>query len=149
MGRIGTLALAGALVALAGCSSAVTTPAAQPAPAVVTAPLSLALNPWMSSGESGAATFIPLNSSQTQVQVRFTGQPGPHQGFLHVGSCQHMGAIVARLGTLNVASSGSGALTENVELPLSLLRDGNHFIAFHQANGNPGNAVACTDIPAM
>lgn len=44
---------------------------------------------------------------------------------------------------------GTGTLTANVSLPLSVLRDGNHFIAFHQANGDPGSAVAGTDIPAV
>ncbi len=148
MRRFGLLVLAATLVALAGCSRAVTVSSAQPAAAVAAGSLSLTLNPWMSSGESGTAVFVPISSTVTQVQATLTGMPGPHQGFLHVGSCRNMGAIVARLGALNVMANRTGSLTENVNVPLSVLRDGDHFIAFHQANGTPGNAVACTDIPA-
>ncbi len=148
MRRFGLLVLAATLVALAGCSRAVTVSSAQPAAAVAAGSLSLTLNPWMSSGESGTAVFVPISSTVTQVQATLTGTPGPHQGFLHVGSCRNMGAIVARLGALNVMANRTGSLTENVNVPLSVLRDGDHFIAFHQANGTPGNAVACTDIPA-
>ncbi len=152
MGRIGLLAFAGTVLALAGCSSGVmeTSEAAQPAPFLVAgSPLSLALNAWQGSGESGAVTFTPLTAEETQVQVQLTGTAGPHQGFLHVGSCASMGAVVAKLGALDVDANGTGTLTRNVDLPLSLLRDGNHFIAFHEANGDPGNAVACTDIPGI
>ncbi len=150
MGRMGLLALGCALGALAGCSSGVveTSEAAQPAPFLEVRPLSLALAAWQGSGESGSVTFAPLTPEQTQIQAQLTGKPGPHLGFLHVGSCASMGAVVANLGALNVGANGTGTLTTNVSLPLSLLRDGNHFIAFHQANGSPGNAVACTDIPA-
>ncbi len=150
MGRIGLLALAGTVLALAGCSSGIveTSEAAQPAPFLTEgSPLSMTLSAWQNSGESGAVNFTPLNAEETQVQARLTGTPGPHQGFLHVGSCANMGAVVAKLGALDVDANGTGTLTTNVSLPLSLLRDGNHFIAFHQANGDPGNAVACTDIP--
>ncbi len=151
MGRIGTLALAGAVLALAGCSSGVmeTSEAAQPAPFLAGSPLSLTLSAWQNSGESGSVTFTPLTGEETQVQAQLSGQPGPHQGFLHVGSCANLGAVVAKLGGLTVGANGTGTLTTNVDLPLSLLRDGNHFIAFHQANGDPGNAVACTEIPAQ
>ncbi len=152
MGRIGLLALAGTVLALAGCSSGAmeTSEAAQPAPYLVTgSALSLALNAWQSSGESGSVTFTPLTADQTQVQAQLTGAPGPHQGFLHVGSCANMGEAVAKLGALSVDANHTGSLTATVNLPLSLLRDGNHFIAFHQAKGDPGNAVACTDIPVL
>ncbi len=151
MGRIGLLALAGTVLALAGCSSGVveTSEAAQPAPFLVGSPLSLTLGTWQNSGESGTVNFTPLTAEETQVQAQLTGTPGPHQGFLHVGSCASMGEVVAKLGALTVDANGTGTLTTNVDLPLSLLRDGNHFIAFHQANGDPGNAVACTDIPAQ
>ncbi len=152
MGRIGLWALVASVVALAGCSSGIveTSEAAQPAPFLTTgSPLSLTLGAWQNSGESGSVTFTPLTAEETQIQAQLTGTPGPHQGFLHTGSCAHMGAVVARLGALTVGADGTGTLTTNVSLPLSLLRDGNHFLAFHQANGDPGNAVACTDIPAM
>ncbi len=152
MGRIGLLALAGTVLALAGCSSGIveTSEAAQPAPFLAPgSPFSLTLNAWQGSGESGAVTFTPLTGEETQVQAQLTGMPGPHQGFLHVGSCASMGAVVAKLGALSVGADRTGTLTTNVTLPLSVLRDGNHFIAFHQANGDPGNAVACTDIPTQ
>ncbi len=152
MGRIGLLALAGTVLALAGCSSGIveTSEAAQPAPFLTAgSPLSLTLGAWQNSGESGTVNFTPLTAEETQVQAQLTGTPGPHQGFLHVGSCAAMGAVVARLGALTVGADRSGTLTTNVGLPLSVLRDGNHFIAFHQANGDPGNAVACTDIPTQ
>ncbi len=150
MGRMGVLALGCALVTLAGCSSGVveTSEAAQPAPFLALSPLSLTLNAWQGSGESGSVTLTPLTPEQTQVQAQLTGTPGPHLGFLHTGSCASMGAVVATLGALNVGTNGTGTLTTSVRLPLSILRDGNHFVAFHQASGNPGNAVACTDIPA-
>ncbi len=150
MGRIGMLALGCALGALAGCSSGVveTSEAAQPAPFLELSPFSLALDAWQGSGESGSVTFTPLTPEQTQVQAQLTGKPGPHAGFLHVGSCASMGAVVGSLGALTVGANRTGTLTTNVGLPLSVLRDGNHFIAFHQANGDPGSAVACADIPA-
>ncbi len=149
MGRMGLLALGCARGALAGCSSGVveTSEAAQPAPFLEVRPLSLALAAWQGSGESGSVTFAPLTPEQTQIQAQLTGKPGPHLGFLHAGSCQQMGDVIAQLGALNVAASGTGTLTTTVNVPLSTLRDGHHFIAFHEANGTPGNAVACTDIP--
>lgn len=148
MRRIGALTLAIGLTLLAGCTSAAVQQT-QPAPAAAISGFSLTLNPWQNSGESGQVMLTPVGGTQTQVTVSFTGKSGPHVGFLHSGSCQDMGAVVATLGALDVGASGTGTRTVTVDVPLSTLRDGHHFIAVHEANGTPGNAVACTDIPTQ
>lgn len=147
MGRIGMGALAALAVALAGCVRTVVPEQVLPAPAVLPSSFSLQVMPWLNSGESAQATFIPLTTGQTQIQVQFNGTPGPHMAFLQLGSCEAMGAVVAKMGKVDVGSNGVGTKVVNVDLPISVLRDGNHFIVFHQAHGTPGNPVACTNIP--
>lgn len=111
------------------------------------APVTITLDPWQDSGVSGQVQLMGEGDSTQVISSLSHAKPGQHQGFLHQGSCQKMGKIVARLGAMHVGKDSTGSDTTTAKVKLSMLTDGNHFAAYHEAGGRPGKAVACKEIP--
>lgn len=103
------------------------------------------------SGVTGTATIRGAGMSNSEVRVELTGAPGAgtHQGHIHSGTCESIGAPVFPLEPVIADSSGAGMSTTQVGAQPMTLMDGRHLIAFHAADGEPGEPVVCGEIPMM
>jgi hypothetical protein len=108
----------------------------------------LDLRPAGGSALTGNATLEP-SGAHTRVVVEVAGsQAGAvHQGQVHAGTCEALGASVAPLLPVTVDARGNGTSATTIAVAIVDLTDAPHAVSFHQAGGNPGPPVVCGDIP--
>lgn len=110
------------------------------------------------------ATLAPLNNSGVQGTVNFNADPanagrlvavlsvaggtegGVHQAHVHTGTCDAPGDVVLALSPVTIVAGGGGQSEAPVDVPTATLANGQHIVAVHEANGNPGAPIACGPI---
>jgi hypothetical protein len=100
---------------------------------------------------TGQAHLRQVGPNETEVHVTLSNvrETGQHHGHIHAGTCDQPGAVVAPLESITTAAQGTGQSTSRVELPLSVVQDGNHLIGYHRAGGtadSPGPIIVCGEI---
>lgn len=114
-----------------------------------TAPVArnLMLDAMNSSGASGEVTLTAIGDS-TSVAVRLAGAAANAslQEHIHSGTCEAQGPVVMPLDPLVTDSTGAASATTMVNLPMSTVANGQHYI---QAHGPDGAPTACANISAM
>lgn len=104
----------------------------------------IAINAVNNSGVSGNVELTP-EGNQTRVMVNLVGAPsGEHKGHIHEGTCANLGTVVQPLEDIDA----SGSSTTTVNIPAATVMNGQHVIAYHVAGGDPGQPIACADIPS-
>ena len=101
------------------------------------------MNAVNNSGVSGAIVLAERGGAPVMVRLMGVQGPGTLQGYVHGGSCENLGGVVAPLEPITVDNTGMGSSTSNVNLALGALTDGNHVVSYHQPGGNPGAPVVC------
>ncbi len=84
---------------------------------------------------------------QVTVHLRNSTDGAVHKGHIHSGTCESPGAPVAPLQDITIGSNGEGEAESDVEVPMATLMDGQHIVAYHEANADPGAPVVCAAIP--
>lgn len=125
-------------------------PAGPPATGTTAGAATINMQPLNNSGVTGEATVTPMDG-QTQVTVMLSGSPqaGTHQGHIHQGTCESLGSVVTPLQPIETPAGGTGTMITMVDLAPATVMNGQHIIAYHEAGGDPGQAVVCGSIPAQ
>lgn len=107
----------------------------------------VSMQPVGGSGLSGNAT-LSAAGAQTRVVVEIRGsQAGAvHQGHIHAGTCEALGAPHAPLTPVTVDAQGNGTSETTVEMGVMDITGEPHAVSFHQANGSPGPPVVCGNV---
>lgn len=109
----------------------------------------LTLNAVGGSSAGGTAAISEQGTGTTVVlTVNNAGGAGTHQAHIHTGTCDAPGAPVAPLQAVTTDATGNGTSTSNVDVPMMTVMNGQHIVAVHETNGNPGNPILCAAIPA-
>ena len=131
-------------------------PAAETAPAPTTpAPAEQPMDQTLTFqpiGESQVGGDVEIRDENGQLAVDVTLQNSTegavHKGHIHQGTCDNPGPVVAPLEDVTVGSNGEGTSENTVTVPMDSLMNGQHIVAFHEANGNPGAPIVCAPIEA-
>lgn len=135
----------------AGAPAATPAPAETPAASMDMPEMTTALAPVGTSTMGGEVVIDDANEGQaSEVTVRITGSTADavHQGHVHMGTCDALGAVVQPLDPITVGEDGNGEMTATVEIPTMTVANGSHIVVYHEANGQPGPPVVCAAIPA-
>ena len=109
------------------------------------------IGPTAGFSVSGTAVLTP-KGDKTSVMLKLQGFPASpvHPTHFHTGTCAQAGPPVIPLPDLSANAQGAAEATADVDAPISMLMDGNHFIMTHvgpTAVGPGLVAVACGDVP--
>lgn len=102
--------------------------------------------------ESGTTGQIEVRAAGTgtELRVMLTGATeGVHQGHIHTGTCDAPGDVVTPLEPITVDAAGSGEATATVDIPVMTVANGSHIVLYHEAGGEPGQPIACAQIPTQ
>ncbi len=138
------LALATALLALAGCGGddegAATTPAA--ATDTGGGAVEIALDEQNASGQSGTATLEAAGDGMTKVTIELSSPPAdPQPAHIHVGACPDVGDVAHALNNVE-----GGASETEVPVTIEDLQAGDFAVNVHKSEAEAGVYVACGDI---
>lgn len=126
------------------------TPAPVPAPAEPADEMDqpIQMNPIGASQVTGEVRLEEEDGGmQVTVHLRNSTDGAVHKGHIHSGTCDSPGAAVAPLQDITIGSNGEGESESDVEVPMATLMDGQHIVAYHEANADPGAPVVCAAIP--
>lgn len=112
--------------------------------------------PENGSGIDGRVELTPLDGgTMTQVGVFLNGvmEDSSHMAHIHVASTCLEGASAAALDNIVATAPGYGRSVTTVQIPFSILADGNHNVLVHAGSDNSSIAnarvAACAVIPAQ
>jgi hypothetical protein len=113
--------------------------------------VTVAVQPINGSNVSGTAV-LTAQGNQTAVSLKIGGYPAnsSHPIHFHTGTCANPGPPVIPLPNMDANADGQAAATAVVNVPLTSLTDGNHFIMTH--TGPPpaiGTNIGCGDVPTI
>ncbi len=105
------------------------------------------LDVTLTGPDANGTAEITVNGEGIFVSISMTGlQEGVHANHIHEGSCDSQGAIHIGLDNIVADATGDGSQsTGNNEQSLSHYESG-HYLAVHEADGDPGAVVSCGDI---
>ncbi len=104
--------------------------------------LTLALAEQNGSGQTGTATFIPLDLDRTRIVLALTNPPAVEQpAHVHSGSCDDLGDPVVPL--TNVVN---GSSETDADMSLAELEAGGLVIHAHKSEAEFDVSVACAPI---
>ncbi|MDB4949386.1 MAG: hypothetical protein JWM27_2035 [Gemmatimonadetes bacterium] len=137
--------------AAAPANSASVAPAAStapsPAPAAVNTgtQATLELAPLNNSGYAGEVTAIADGATST-LTLTVSGAPADSSvaAHIHYGRCAAPGNVTAPLTPIDLKKDGKGTSTTTVNIAMSTLMDGGHYVQVHKPDGTP---AACGDLP--
>lgn len=125
---------------------------AEPAPAPVDEFVEQTLE-FMSVGGAPVTGEVEVdddgNEVEADVVIRGSTAGAVHQGHIHAGRCSAVGAVVQALEPVTIGEDGEGTAENRIALPPATVLNGDHVVQYHEANGNPGAAVLCVDLPAL
>ncbi len=124
--------------------------AVTPAPAPTgIEPMTVQFTPLNNATSTGSIE-VDDEGEQTRITANIAGGQanGVHQGFVHSGTCDAIGAVVQPLQPITAGADGSGQAVSTVPIAPATAMNGQHIVVYHAAGGNPGNAIACAAIPA-
>lgn len=102
-------------------------------------------------GESQVTGEVRLEEQdggmKVTVHLRNSAEGAVHKGHIHAGTCDSPGEVVAPLQDITIGTNGEGESESDVEVASMTLMDGQHIVAYHEANAEPGTPVVCAAIP--
>lgn len=94
------------------------------------------------SGQSGTATFIPVDGNRTRIVLELTNSPSvPQPAHVHNGSCDDLGDPLVAL-----TSVEDGRSETEAEMSLERLGQGDLVIHAHKSEADYDVSVACAPI---
>jgi hypothetical protein len=122
-------------------------PAPAPAPAAVNSgtQATVELTALNGSGMTGEVSAVADGETST-LTLKVAGAPADSSvpGHIHYGRCAQPGAVTTPLTPIDVRKDGTGTSTTTVNIAMSTLMDGGHFVQVHRPDGTP---AACGDLP--
>ena len=108
--------------------------------------LSATLSEVDGNGVTGSATLTEADDGTTEVVVEMAGLDGTHANHLHHGACDAQGEVHVALTELQADADGDDTATTTFDDPeLSHFETG-HYVAVHEAGGEPGPVISCGDV---
>jgi hypothetical protein len=95
------------------------------------------------SGMSGTGSLLETSENLLVDLILLPEDVGPHPAHIHEGSCAAQGPVVHPLTSVEAGVSH----TVLAGLTLADVADGAHYVNVHESAQNPGNIIACGDIP--
>jgi hypothetical protein len=97
------------------------------------------------SGYTGEVAAVADGATST-LTLKVAGAPADSSvvAHIHYGRCAQPGAVTTPLTPIDVHKDGTGTSTTTVNIAMSTLMDGGHFVQVHKPDGTP---AACGDLP--
>jgi hypothetical protein len=97
------------------------------------------------SGMTGELTAVSGGATST-LTLKVAGAPASAsvEAHVHYGRCAQPGNVTAPLTPIDTRADGTGSSTTEVNIAMSTLMDGGHFVQAHKPDGTP---AACADLP--
>jgi hypothetical protein len=131
----------------ASVAPAANAPAPSPAPAAVNSgtQATIELATLNGSGITGEVSAVADGGTST-LTLKISGAPADSSvpGHIHYGRCAQPGNVTAPLTPIDVKKDGTGTSTTTVNIAMSTLMDGGHYVQVHKPDGTP---AACGDLP--
>ena len=109
----------------------------------------LLLSVTLTGPDASGTAELTVSGEGIQVTLSMAGlEEGVHANHLHHGTCDSQGEVHITL--LNVVADATGdatATTTDDEQPLSHFESG-HYLAVHEAGGDPGAVISCGEVVA-
>ena len=97
-------------------------------------------------GGSGTATLTEAADGSTEVVVDMARLTGAHANHLHHGSCNAQGEVHVTLEILQAGADGSVTAISTFADPELAHFETGHYVAVHEADGEPGFVISCGDV---
>ncbi len=108
--------------------------------------LSATLSAVDGNGVTGSATLVEADDGTTEVVVEMAGLDGTHANHLHHGTCDAQGEVHVALTELQADADGDDTATTTFDDPELIHFETGHFVAVHEAGGEPGPVISCGDV---